>query len=47
LTLECASAKVSLPEKEWEDLQDAIPPEVADRLPDGVLDGKDGFFAGV
>jgi stage III sporulation protein AE len=47
LTLECASAEVSLPEKEWEDLQDAIPPEVADRLPEGVLDGKDGFFAGV
>ena len=38
---------VKIPEREWEDFYSTLPPEVEDRLPDGTLDGSDGFAENV
>ena len=37
----CFGEELALPEDEWEGLCEALPPEVADKLPDGALDGSD------
>lgn len=47
LTIRCFASEetldISIPENEWEELQDSLPPEVADKLPEGSEDGGEGF----
>ncbi len=43
----CAESETDIPEREWQNFSDSLPPEVTERLPNEALEGEQGFFESV